>query len=313
MTAPPARAGEPERGTAEWLMRLQQAGRSPRYAGTVVISSSTGALSSARIVRLSEGDKRIERVETLTGAPRITYRYNGTVTSFWPQSGIKRIEQHEPHSVFPNMLLPGLDTLASAFYSAAPHGHDRVAGYNADVVIFKPKDDLRYGYRIWSDQKTGMALKMQTMAADGRVLEQVAFSELTFNTPVSFAALLRAMEQSAGYRVMRSNRVESAAQAEGWTLSAPVPGFRSQSCYRYSGEAGDGVHWVFSDGLASVSLFMQPYDANVHVSEGEAASGATHTLTFRLSDPQEEWWLTAVGEVPAQTLRLFAQRIQRIQ
>ena len=37
------------------------------------------------------------------------------------------------------------------------------------------------------------------------------------------------------------------------------------------------------------------------------ASGATHTLTRRVQD----WWLTAVGEVPPQTLKAFAQSLER--
>jgi negative regulator of sigma E activity len=35
--------------------------------------------------------------------------------------------------------------------------------------------------------------------------------------------------------------------------------------------------------------------------------GATHTLTRRIQD----WWLTAVGEVPAQTLRAFSLNLER--
>jgi sigma-E factor negative regulatory protein RseB len=67
------------------------------------------------------------------------------------------------------------------------------------------------------------------------------------------------------------------------------------------------MQWVFSDGLASVSLFVEPFDARRHGQEGLMAAGATHTLTRRVQD----WWLTAVGEVPPQTLRAFAQSLER--
>ena len=67
------------------------------------------------------------------------------------------------------------------------------------------------------------------------------------------------------------------------------------------------IQWVFSDGLAAVSLFVEPYDARRHAQEGLFASGATQTLTRRVN----EWWLTAVGEVPAATLRAFAQGLER--
>ena len=67
------------------------------------------------------------------------------------------------------------------------------------------------------------------------------------------------------------------------------------------------MQWVFSDGLAAVSLFIEPYDARRHLHEGLFASGATQTLTRRVQD----WWLTVVGEVPSATLRAFAQGIER--
>jgi sigma-E factor negative regulatory protein RseB len=72
--------------------------------------------------------------------------------------------------------------------------------------------------------------------------------------------------------------------------------------------APDGtLQWIFSDGLAAVSLFVEAYDRQRHVQEGLFSSGATQTLTRRIQD----WWLTAVGEVPPQTLKAFAQSLER--
>ena len=88
-------------------------------------------------------------------------------------------------------------------------------------------------------------------------------------------------------------------------LRAQVPGFTQVSCYKRPAEGV--LQWVFTDGLASVSLFIEAYDRQRHAQEGVFAAGATHTLTRRLQD----WWLTAVGEVPAQTLRAFAQHLER--
>lgn len=71
------------------------------------------------------------------------------------------------------------------------------------------------------------------------------------------------------------------------------------------------MQWVFSDGLASVSLFVEGYDARRHKVEGVMAMGATHALTRRLSDKSGSWWLTAIGEVPRATLASFAQELER--
>jgi sigma-E factor negative regulatory protein RseB len=108
--------------------------------------------------------------------------------------------------------------------------------------------------------------------------------------------------------------VKITASAEGWALKTAVPGFKSMSCYRRLVGAGVGatkdnaLQWVFSDGLASVSLFVEVFDSHRHGAPGSTAMGATHTLTRRIGD----WWLTVVGEVPPQTLAVFAQGLERI-
>ena len=71
------------------------------------------------------------------------------------------------------------------------------------------------------------------------------------------------------------------------------------------------VQWLFSDGLATVSLFLEPFDPRRHASEGVAAMGATHTLTKRLPDANGAWWVTAVGEVPPTALKALVSRVER--
>ena len=58
------------------------------YVGTFVVSSNTGAMSSARIWHACEGDQQVERVESLTGAPRSTFRRNEEVVTFLPESRV---------------------------------------------------------------------------------------------------------------------------------------------------------------------------------------------------------------------------------
>lgn len=107
--------------------------------------------------------------------------------------------------------------------------------------------------------------------------------------------------------------LKTTALSEGWVLKNTVPGFKSMSCFRRSvaGAPASGaestLQWVFSDGLASVSLFVEPFDAQRHVKEGVLAMGATQSLTRRIG----AWWLTVVGEVPLQTLKAFAQGLER--
>jgi sigma-E factor negative regulatory protein RseB len=146
------------------------------------------------------------------------------------------------------------------------------------------------------------------------VLEQAAFSELRFAVPVNASQIKRMMSSTAGYKVEKSERAYTTAEAEGWNIKSAVPGFKPQGCYRGEVSAAASApvfQCVFSDGLATVSLFIEPYDAKRHVREGASVMGATHTLTQRLTSADATWWVTAVGEVPAQTLRMFAGSLER--
>lgn len=306
--------GPPERSVAEWLVRLQQASRLPGYAGTFVVSSSSGALSSARIWHACEGDTQIERVESLTGAPRLTYRRNESVVTFFPQARLVRNERRESSGVFPTLLQSSEEFETADFYSARQLGNGRVAGFDADIVLLSPRDDMRFGYRIWSEKRTGLVVKTQTLDATGRVLEQAAFSELQLDAPVKLEKLKQMMDSTEGYRVEKTSKIKTTAAAEGWQMKSPVAGFSPLSCYKRPPSApSQMVQWIFSDGLATVSLFMEPFSRERHVREGQWVMGATHTLTKRLADKENssEWWVTAVGEVPEQTLKAFADNLER--
>ena len=67
------------------------------------------------------------------------------------------------------------------------------------------------------------------------------------------------------------------------------------------------MQWVFSDGLASVSLFVEAYDRQRHTKESGMSMGATHTLTRQIGS----YWLTAMGEVPMATLKQFVSGLER--
>lgn len=299
-----------ERNVGEWLLRMHEASRMRGYVGTFVVLSNTGAMSSARIWHACDGDQQIERIEALSGAPRSTFRRNEEVVTFLPESRVVRTEKREALGLFPN-LLQSSDTAIPEFYAARRVGSDRVAGFDADVVLLAPRDNLRFGYRIWSEKKSGLVVKLQTLDGEGNVLEQAAFSELQLDAPVRMDKLAQMMASTDGWRVEKSEAVKTTAAAEGWSMKVAVAGFKPMSCYRRPAAGPTApettMQWIFSDGLASVSLFVEPFDRQRHAQEGLFASGATNTMTRRI----QEWWLTAVGEVPPHTLRAFAQSLER--
>lgn len=313
-TAPAgATAQAPERSINDWLMRMHEASRRRTYVGTFVVSSAAGDMSSARIWHACDGVQQMERVENLTGAPRSTFRRNDQVVTFLPDSKVVRTEKRESLGLFPNLLKTS-ETTIPEFYVAQAAGAERVAGFDADVVQLNPRDNLRFGYRIWSEKKSGLVVKLQTLDGEGQVIEQAAFSELQMDVPVKMDKLAQMMASTDGYKVQKADPVKTTADAQGWLLKTPVAGFKPMGCYKRpaaSNGRDDAMQWIFSDGLASVSLFVEAYDRQRHVHEVLLSMGATQTLSRRLPDKGGDWWLTAVGEVPPQTLKAFAQSLER--
>ena len=322
VTAPSAAA----RSVNDWLLRMHEASKQRAYTGTFVVSVGAD-MASARIWHVCDGEQQMERVETLTGAPRSIFRRNNEVVTFFPDSKIARTEQRESLGLFPNFLKSNNHAIAD-FYSLKVLEPERVAGFEADVVQLVAKDAYRHSYRIWTEKKSGLAVKLQTLDASGRVLEQAAFSELNIDAPVKMERLAAMMGNTAGHKLERVELNKTTALAQGWVLTrGGVPGFTSMGCYKRTVRAGSGsavsaanagtgvndadtgntMQWIFSDGLATVSLFVESFDRRRHGQEGSMSLGATHTLTKHLGD----WWLTAVGEVPVLTLKGFAQQLER--
>jgi sigma-E factor negative regulatory protein RseB len=300
-----------ELDTRKWLMRTHQASRYRAYAGTFVVTADD-QISTARIWHVCDGEQQVERVESLTGAPRSTFRRNDQVMTFFPENRVVVAEKRESLGVFPGFL-QSADFSIAQFYAASAAGRERIAGFEADIVQLKPADTFRFGYKIWTETKTGLVIKLQTIDMSGRVLEQAAFSELNLDAPVSISKLTQMMGNTEGYQVEKVELSKTTALAEGWTLKSAVPGFNSVSCYKRSvGVVSDmrqekTIQWVFSDGLASVSLFVEPFDVRRHTKVAETAMGATHVLSRRAG----HYWVTAVGEVPTQTLAIFSQGLER--
>ena len=303
------------RAVRAWLMRIHEAAGHRNFQGTFVVSGG-GAVSSSRIAHFCEGNNQYERIESLDGQERLVLRNNDVVHTVWPASRVVRVEQRDLVMAFPALLQAGDDHIVD-FYDVQPQGSDRVAGHEANVLLVKPRDDFRFGYRLWADKASGLLLRADTLGAKSELLETSAFSEVSIGVKPNPQSVLGPMKRLDGYRVLRPVLTPTRMEAEGWSLRVPTRGFRQVSCVKRPME-GSGpddkdeaapqvLQTIFSDGLTYVSVFIEPYSAQQHTRAMLATVGATQTLMRRLG----EWWITVVGDVPAATLYLFADNLDR--
>jgi sigma-E factor negative regulatory protein RseB len=304
------------RETRAWLNLIQDAANKRNFVGTVIVSAA-GMLASTRIAHYCEGRDQFERIDSLEGQVRNVYRHNDIVHTVWPQRRVAVVEQRGKMSSFPGLLQAGGDHVQE-FYDLKQVAVERVAGHEANVLLVRPRDKFRFGYRLWAEKTTGLLLRAEVLGENGEVLESSAFSEVSIGVRPQLDSVTQPVKKLDGFRVVKPLLVPAQLDAEGWTLKAKVPGFQLVSSVKRQFQASSlasanveepALQTVYSDGLTYVSIFIEPYNSERHTRPMFTIIGATHTLMRREGD----WWVTVLGDVPAVTLRHFAYGVERKQ
>ena len=192
-------------------------------------------------------------------------------------------------------------------------GTDRVAGIDSQVIELDPKDAYRFAYKLWADPEDGPAAA-RADARPGRPGARAAFVFAVQHwRPVDKAAIANGIHNTAGWTVVRPPVEPVDMEAQGWQIDADCAGFprRFANCVVRWRRVTQGQppipvdQAVFSDGLAAISIFVEPVEKNTR-KEGAGNSGATHVLVKRRGD----FWITLLGEVPQATLQQFASAIE---
>lgn len=292
---------------AGWIARFRRAAQQQSYTGTLVVTTDAGDVAGSRVWHACRDDQQIERVDLLDGPARTVFRRNGEMRTFLHASREVVEGEVTANAVFPK-LLPAQAERLDALYRAQRKGVERVADHDADVVWLVPRDTLRFGYRIWSERGTGLVLRVQTVQGNGRILEQASFLELDLTTFVPFDRLSQAMDDVAGYDQLPSEEAKGSATPDSWRLRSAVPGFVLQGC-RTSKKRANTAQCNYGDGLTNVSVFVESFvSGSVPQAAARWSAGATTAIARPLDSSS---WLTVVGEVPAATLAMFAERMER--
>jgi sigma-E factor negative regulatory protein RseB len=292
-----------------WVARIHAAASQRNYQGTIVFSAG-GVMSSSRVAHFCVGDQSFERLEALDGRQQQVYRVNDAVHTLWPQSHLATIEKRTPLTFLPSTT-QAVEPRALEQYELRPEGAERVAGRDALVFLLQPRDDLRYAQRLWADKVTGLMLRADVIGANRAVLESAEFSEVEIGVKPQMETLNQVARRLDGYRIVRPQQHPTQLAANGWDIERGVPGFRLVGCVNRVLESAGGdaqvLQAVFSDGLTHVSLFIEGYGSRPQFVDLSGQIGATGTLRQR----RGEHWITVMGDVPAATLKAFADALVR--
>jgi sigma-E factor negative regulatory protein RseB len=283
-----------------WLRKIHDATQKLSYTGTFVYQHG-GRTETSRITRDAQAD--IERLEVLDGVPREIVRTRDTVRCYLPDSRVVKVDRRSADRTFPALLPERIGALAR-HYDIELGDIQRVAGFDCQTVVLTPKDNLRYGYRLYADTRSGMLLKAVTFDAKADTVEQFSFTQL------AIGGVTR--EQVKPRHRAREWRVEDTeaapAQLAGWGLSAELPGFRKvMELKRRMGESRPVGQVVYSDGLAAVSVFIEPMEGRADpVQTGTASLGAIHIYTREVANHR----VTVVGETPAASVQRIGNAVE---
>lgn len=282
----------------DWLKTAAFAGHQTEYSGVFVYQYGN-RLETSRITHLIEADSEYERLESLDGPKREIVRHHGQVWCYLNHKMVQ-VDSQQGRGGFPSLLSDELTAL-NQNYLISDVGQGTVAGYNAQILLFKPKDNLRYSHKLWINTDTGLLLKSTVLSERGQVVEQYAFTQLKIGGDLDRSALVPAKSAAkVAVEPVKANPPKSSVYKSGWVADAIPPGFTKMTEVQrpMPGKHAPVTQIVYTDGLSAISVFIEPVDSDEDDVEGLSSRGAVN-MYHKVVDKQ---LYTVVGEVPPRTV-----------
>ncbi|HEV3285511.1 MAG TPA: MucB/RseB C-terminal domain-containing protein [Steroidobacteraceae bacterium] len=306
----PAQKTSPAPTPAQWLERMNHALTTRNYDGTFSHWHG-GHVEMLRIIHRVQDGNVSERLVSLDGSGREFIRSGANLACYLPDRRTVLVEQRPPQESL--VGFPAVDDQTASFYDIREVGRMRLNRRDTHVITVSPRDEYRYGYRLWIDASTAMPLKTQLCDAHGRIIEQVVFASLTL--PVRIAdASFRPEVSTLGFRWLRTGTAAPLAPAapatSAWNALRLPPGFRMsvRSAQVLPGSNQPVDHLVFTDGVASVSVFVETQTAAA--AQAPSAQSAAVGSSSAFSTVVDGHKITAVGEVPLATVQFIATQVK---
>ncbi|ODN66505.1 MucB/RseB C-terminal domain-containing protein [Methylophaga muralis] len=298
-----------ESASIELLERMSQAAKQLNYEGVFAYQSGK-TFQSVRIYHRNDDGTESERLISLNGAAREVIRSDDTVTCINPDGKQINVSQRPLGRGFPSDLPRRLSS-ATAFYELKLGDEDRIAGKLTQRVDIKPVDSYRYGYRLWMDKETDLLLKSELIDEQGEVLETFEFTDIQTGVDIPDASLKAQMSGNE----MVWNRTEPGemttqdlAKFSNWQTKWLPEGFMLVA-HQNRLRSNNGAHVeqrVYSDGLSSVSVFIEKMRSQHNHFHGGSHMGAVNAFGSVI----HAHFVTVVGEVPAVTVEKIGAAIQ---
>ncbi len=289
----------------EWLGRMGTAVQTTSYEGTV-IRIQDGKAEALKVVHTVTDGVIREKVVAQEGNGLEIIRNGNEVHCILPDRQSVLVEEWDDQSTLFSTL-PTSEVRFGSEYDVSIVREERVAGRQTVLVAIRPHDGYRYGHRIWLDAETAFPLQTQLIGEDGTALEQVKFADISLNKTIHASALAPSYSTENFRWLTQPSRHVSHTLETAWQSDDMPQGFRAVTTHGETmpGKDSEVTHIVYSDGLASVSVFIAARPSAI--SEGASRVGGSNSYSAMIDGHQ----VTAVGEVPAMTVEQIAMTMSR--
>lgn len=288
-----------------WLIleKSAKASQQLNYEG-VFHSQSSSESNSTHVIHANIDNKEYCLLKMLDGAPNEVF-CSGDMVYVTSQDGLL-IKKRKNQFLFPSVLPSDIKHLKKN-YQLSFGEKKRVADRMAQHIELKAKDNLRFNYHIWIDEKNLLPLKLIVTNNKNKPIEQSTFTTIAFSEVIDKDIFEKNINLSKVY-VSKNKFIENYVSNKFWNLKKLPSGFKEVDLIsrRVNGLNLLDYQIIFSDGLAYVSLFIRPITRGTEPKEGTVAIGPTN-ISARYQDGYQ---IMSVGMVPPETVNTFSGAIE---
>ncbi len=290
----------------EWLERMSSAVTTLNFEGTV-IRRRDGQSNAMKVTRRIVDGVVQEKLVSQEGNGLEIVRHGTEVYCILPDKRSVLVEQWDDGLTLFSTLPTGQLDFGSE-YDLLLVREERVAGRRAMLLAVRPHDGYRYGHKVWLDRETAFPLRTELVGGDGALLEQLKFADIDLDADISADALKPSFDLQQFTWYPESARADVATIDSNWGSDDLPAGFRLVSASEEMLEGSDSpvVHLMYSDGLASVSVFVAQSGDDQNL-PGGLLGGPSNMHSVE----SDGYLVTAMGEVPPATVRRIAVSMRR--
>ena len=293
-----------------WIEKMSIAMQKHDYNGTFVYLHD-GDIESMKIFHREVDGVEYERLVSLNGEAREIIRNANDVICIWPGSKSVIVTEAKPRTPFPRFEPAQMSSLQT-HYQFKDLGLARIADRPARMIDISPRDEYRFGYRLWIDMETSLLLRSAMSNISGVVLEQVMFTDIKVEDSMPME-MFQVSAQGNVYDWLTSTDLQVTEQPQIETEIPSVSQMALPNGYELNGNqispvAGSSKparRLMYTDGLSSLSIFVAESGGESGDLVGTSTMGGVSAFGRKIG----KWHATVVGEVPVHTVKMVGESI----